>query len=130
MNKKDVFSVVKGYLYLWPHLRKGNGAKIHDFVISRKFRIHQNHANVFLNLYCPEIKEEVVGINYRLFLDLIVKYVDDYQNSLLVKRQFEAGKSCEWSNQKRYCQYSSADGRQKFTKSVPSSYFLVQQGLS
>ena len=77
MNKKDIFSVVKGYLYLWPHLHAGNGARIRDFVISRKFRIHQNHANVFLNLYCPAIQEEGVGINYCLFLDLIVKCVDD-----------------------------------------------------
>ena len=119
MKKKDVFSVVKGYLYLWPHLCAGNGAKIRDFVISRKFCIHQNHANVFLNLYCPEIKEEVVGINYRLLLNLIVKCVDNYQNSLLVKRQFVPGKSCVWSNQKRHCQFSSADGRQTVYEDSP-----------
>lgn len=77
MNKKDVFSALKGYLYLRPHLRAGNGAKIHDFYISRRFCIHQNHASIFLNLYCPKIKEEIVGINYPFFLNLVVTCVDN-----------------------------------------------------
>ena len=58
-NNKDVFSVVKGSLYFWPHLHAGNGARICDFVISRRFCIHQNHANIFLNLYYPKLRRRL-----------------------------------------------------------------------
>ena len=92
MNERDVISDVKGYLYLWRHLRYDNPCKIKNFIISQPFRIYQEHANIFLNIYCPSIVHEVNGINYRLFLDLIVKCVVDYQDGKLIKRQYKPGK--------------------------------------
>ena len=34
MNDRDVSSVIKGYLYLWKHLRKDNAYKICNFILS------------------------------------------------------------------------------------------------
>ena len=58
MDKRDVYSVIRGYLYLWPHLRKFHGCIIRNFIVSRKFMIHQEHVNIFLSLYCPLIKRK------------------------------------------------------------------------
>jgi len=97
MNSRDVSSVIRNYLYLWAHLRQGNAVKIRDFIISRVFRIHQEHANLFLNLHCHAIVDEIKGINYRYFLDLIVKSVVDYQDGKLVMRRYQPGNQCIWN---------------------------------
>ena len=124
MNERDVFTVVRGYLYLWRHLRYDNSCKIKNFIISRTFRIHQENANIFLNVYCPKIVDEVKGINYRLFLDLIVKCVVDYQDGKLVKREFKAGKQSLWNNSSLYCQYLNPNGTEiRFRKKHPSFHF-------
>ena len=55
INERDVSSAIKRYLYLWKHLRGRNAYKICNFIISQTFQIHQDHANLFLNLYCPKM---------------------------------------------------------------------------
>ena len=110
MNERDVISVVKGFLYMWRHLRPDNASRIKNFIISRNFRIHQDHANLFLNMYCPKIVVEVKGINYRFFLDLIVKCVVDYQDGKLIKREYTPGKYSLWNDSRLYCQYLNPIG--------------------
>ena len=99
-------------IYLWKNLRKDNAYKIRNFILSRTFRIHQEHANLFLNLYCPKIVHEVKGINYWLFLDLIVKSVVDFQDGKLVMRIYKPGKQCVWNNSRLYFQYLNPNGTQ------------------
>ena len=125
MNSKDVISVIKGYLYLWKNLRRGNAAMIRDFIISRVFRINQNHANLYLQLHCPAIVDQINGINYRYFLDLIVKSVVDYQDGKLVKRKYEPGYKCVWNNKQYYCQYADRNGTEILPYSGPE-YLLPQ----
>ena len=85
MNKRDLKTCIRNFLFLWKFLRERNASLISHFVSSRIFRVHQNHVNVFLHLYTLMIVEYVRGINYRLFLDLICKLVVDYQDCKLIK---------------------------------------------
>ena len=47
----------------------------------------------------------VKGINYKLFLDLICKLVVDYQDCLLLKREYAPGKHSDWNKRYLYIQF-------------------------
>ena len=49
VNHKDVFSNIGGFLCLWTHLRAVIKPLFQDFICSRRFRLTQDHVNVFIN---------------------------------------------------------------------------------
>ena len=76
--------------------------------------IHQDHVNIFLNLHHENIVHELKGINYQLFLDIIVKCVVDYEEGKLVLRKVNPGNQCKWNKNQFYCQYSDPFGNDVF----------------
>ena len=105
MNKVDIKTCISNFLYLWPFLREYNASTLLHFITSRVTRVHQNHVDVFIHLYTPDIPVNIVGINYRLFLDLICKIVVDYQDCKLIKREFSPGKNSEWHKHHLYLRF-------------------------
>ena len=76
-------------------------------------RIHQEHANVFLTLYFPQLKSTLVGINYQMFLDVVVKCVIHYQNSKFAKREYVPGRHCKWNDVTLFTHYIDPMGVRK-----------------
>ena len=50
VNHRDVFSNIGGFLCLWTHLRAVIKPLFENFICSRRFRLTQDHVNVFINL--------------------------------------------------------------------------------
>ena len=65
MNKRDVNSCIRNFLYLWPHLKEYNVSVLKRFVTSQHSFVHQDHVDLFIHLYTPAIRNELFGINYR-----------------------------------------------------------------
>ena len=107
VNKKDVQTSIRAFLYPWPNLKPGNAPELTHWIVSRTQRITQEHANMFITLYCAPIKNTLVGINYRLMLDVLVKCCVDYQDCKLLRRVFEAGKRTVWGKKHKYRQFES-----------------------
>ena len=105
INKRDVASRIRKFFCYWTFLRAKNAALLLHFVTSRICRVHQNHVDVFINIYTPDVVRYVKRINYRLFLDLICKLVVDYQDCLLLKREYAPGKHSEWNKRYLYIQF-------------------------
>ena len=92
-------------------------------------RIHQEHANVFLTVYCPQLKSTLVGINYQMFLDVVVKCVIGYQNSKLVKREYVPGRQCKWNDVTLFTQYIDPMGVQNFKIMIAEFCFQKKKGI-
>ena len=88
ISRDDVLSMVGIFFHhLWPHLKKFHRTHIENWIVSRKYRVHQEHCNVFSIIECPGVLRFVRNTNYRKLLDLMVKLVVDYQNILLLMRK-------------------------------------------
>ena len=61
VNKRDINSNFGDFFNLWPHLKAKHKAFIKRFIISRRYRIHQEHSRILLTLYCGKVLLYVKG---------------------------------------------------------------------
>ena len=102
MNQKDVNGVLSGFLCCWRDIKKSNLNVISKCIVSRTRLIDQAQMGLFLSYYCFEVVKQVVGINYRRFLDLCCKLCQEYLQEKLVPRDFYLGKNSKWATKEIY----------------------------
>ena len=121
-------SSVGSFFHLWPHLKTFKRSEFKNFIMSLSKKIHQEHARVFLTIYCADILNYVKGINLRKFLNLIVKLVVDYQDLRLISRKYTPGKQNIWAQADRFAQYNTPSGNNRIVRGAQDNDRLVSWG--
>ena len=105
MNKDDVKSVIKGFLFPRSYLRRTNVNILANYATSRCDPVHQYHCFQFMKIYVQQICN-TIGPRYMLrFLDLLALCVYKYSTGYPSLRNFEPGFESEWNKQYKYQHY-------------------------
>ena len=83
--------------YLRKHCRH-----IFNFCRSRSEYLTQAQFYMFIETEVPSVYKDLSVENLRRFTDLCCQQVDQYQDGILIKRPYEAGKHNKWKKIKVY----------------------------